>query len=60
MVASDHENQKGISIVSDDTDVFVLLHYHYQAQNLSLPVVMESPIKERESCHGYKADSADQ
>ena len=47
MVAASEENQKGISVVSDDTDVFVLLLYHYQAQNLTLLVVMESPIKER-------------
>ena len=33
--------------MSYDTDVFVLLLYHYQAQNLLLPVEMESPIKER-------------
>ena len=33
--------------VSDDTDVFVLLLHYYQAQNLSIPVVMESPIKDR-------------
>ena len=47
MVAAAQENQKRISVVSDDTDVFVLLCYHYQAQKLSLPVVMESPVKER-------------
>ena len=47
MVAAAQENQKGVSVVSDDTDVFVLLLHHYKAQNLSLPVVMESPIKER-------------
>ena len=46
MVAASEENQKGISVVSDDTDVFVLLLYHYQAQNLSLLVVKESLIKE--------------
>ena len=51
MVAAAH-NQTGISVVSDvSSDVFVLLRYHYryhyQAQILSLPVVMESPIKKR-------------
>ena len=40
MVATSQENQKGILVVSDDTDVFVLLLYHYQAQNIALPVVM--------------------
>ena len=39
MVAASQVNQKGISVVSDDTDVFVLLLYHYQAQNLALPVM---------------------
>ena len=47
MVAAAQENQKGISVVPDDTDVFVLLLHHYKAQNLSFPVVMESLIKER-------------
>ena len=41
------KNQEGILVVSYDTDVFVLLLYYYQAQNLSLPVVMDFPIKER-------------
>ena len=47
MVATAQENKKGVSVVSNDTDVFVLLLHYYQAQNLSIPVVMESPIKER-------------
>ena len=47
MVATAQENQKGVSVVSDDTDVFVLLLHYYQEQTLSIPVVMESPIKER-------------
>ena len=47
MVATAQENQKGVSVVSDDTDVFVLLLHYYQTSNLSIPVVMESPIKER-------------
>ena len=40
MVSTAHENQKEVSVVSDDTDVFVLLLHYYQAQNLSIPVVM--------------------
>ena len=31
MVAAAHENQKGVLVVSDDTDVFVLLLHYYQA-----------------------------
>ena len=47
MVATAQENQLGVSVVSDDTDVLVLLLHYYQAQNLSIPVVMEFPTKER-------------
>ena len=47
MVATAQEIQKVVSVVSDDTDVFVSLLHCYQAQNLSIPVVMESPIKSR-------------
>ena len=47
MVATPQENQKGVSVVSDDTDVFVLLLHCYQAQNLSILVVIKSPINER-------------
>ena len=39
--------QTGISVIADDTDVFVLLSCHYLAQKLSIPVVMESPVKYR-------------
>ena len=46
-VATAQENQKGVSVISDVTDVFVLLLHYYQPQNLSVQVVMESPIKER-------------
>ena len=49
MVAAANESQKGISVLSDDTDVFVLLLYHYLEQNLKLPVIMESPIKDRKT-----------
>ena len=39
--------QKGISVIANDTDMFVLLRFHYLAQKLSIPVVMESPVKDR-------------
>ena len=47
MVAAANENQTSILVMSDDTDVFVLALFHYHAQNLTLPVYMESPVKER-------------
>ena len=34
-------------MISDDTDVFVLLLHHYQMAGLEVPLTMESPSKER-------------
>ncbi|KAJ8391024.1 hypothetical protein AAFF_G00096450 [Aldrovandia affinis] len=36
-----------ISVVSDDTDVFVLLLHHYHQAGLDVPLIMESPCKGR-------------
>ena len=36
-----------ISVVSDDTDVFVLLLHHYQMAGLEVEITMESPSKDR-------------
>ncbi|KAF3842425.1 hypothetical protein F7725_024376 [Dissostichus mawsoni] len=36
-----------ISVVSADTDVFVLLLHHYHQAGLDVPLIMESPRKER-------------
>jgi hypothetical protein len=36
-----------ISVVSDDTDVFVLLLQHYHQAGLDVPLIMESPRKGR-------------
>ena len=36
-----------ISVISDDTDVFVLLLHHYQMAGLEVSLSMESPSKER-------------
>ena len=36
----------GISVISDDTDVFVLLLYLYKKHNMKNKVIMESPIQE--------------
>ena len=38
---------QSISVISDDTDVFVLLLHHYQMAGLEVPLTMESPSKER-------------
>ena len=38
---------RGIKIVSDDTDVFILLIYHYNNAKLSPPLIMQSPVKGR-------------
>ena len=45
MVFAATEKQKGISVIADDTDVFVLLCFHYLAQKLSIPVVMETDLQ---------------
>ena len=42
MVFAATENKKGISVIADDRDVFVPSWFHYLAQKLSIPVVMES------------------
>ena len=34
-------------MVSDDTDVFVLLLHHYHQARLDVPLIMESPRKEK-------------
>ena len=47
MVFAATGKQKGISVIADDTNVFVLLRFHYLAQKLSIPVVMDSPVKDR-------------
>ena len=36
-----------IAVVSDDTNVFVLLLYHYQMAEVEVPLTMGSPSKER-------------
>ena len=41
------DEQKHVTIVADDTDMYALLLYHYLQQGLQIPMVMESPIKER-------------
>ena len=36
-----------IVVVADDTDVFILLLYHYLQENLTCPLFMTSPIQQR-------------
>ena len=38
-----------VRVISDDTDVFVLLLHHYQKAGLDIPITMDSPIKDRAS-----------
>ena len=41
------EYQQGVSVIADDTDVFILLIHHYLEQQLTNFMVMESPIHGR-------------
>jgi len=36
-----------VSVISDDTDVFILLLHYYQKANLAIPITMESPSQDR-------------
>ena len=47
MLTVSRENPAGITVVSDDTDVFVLLLHYYLEDGPTLLVSMESPIKDR-------------
>ena len=46
MVVMASEENKGVSVISDDKDVFVLLLHHYVKQKLTGIVIMESPVKD--------------
>ena len=41
------EENIGVSVISYDTNVFVLLLHHYVKQKLTRVVIMESPVKDR-------------
>jgi len=41
------EQARQIAVMSDDTDVFVLLLHHYQMAEMQMPMTMESHSKER-------------
>ena len=47
MVIVGSEENKGASVISDDTDVFVLLLHHYVKQKLIGVVIMESHVEDR-------------
>ena len=41
------EYQQGVSVIADDTDVFIILIHHYLEQQLTHFMVLESPIHGR-------------
>ena len=47
MVHAASQTDSCVSVISDDTDVFVLLLYHYFKEKLTGLVVMESPVQGR-------------
>ena len=47
MVINASQPNNGVCVVSDDTDVFVLLLYFYAKYDLTGFVIMESPVKDR-------------
>ena len=47
MLMSAKEKPAGITVLSDDTDVFVLNLHQYSENDLQLPVAMESPVQKR-------------
>ena len=51
MVVVASEENKGVCVISDDTDVFALLLHYYVKEKLTGLVLMESPVKDRVS-HG--------
>ena len=38
---------QGITVISEDTDVFILLLHYYNTESITIPTIMESPIKGR-------------
>ncbi len=47
LLMASRERAAGITVLSDDTDVFVLLLYFYLKAGLQILVTMESPIRDR-------------
>ena len=47
MIHAAGQADRCVSVISDDTDVLVLLMYHYFKEKLNGLVIMESPVQER-------------
>ena len=47
MLSARNSEESDITVISDDTDVFILLLHYYHAENMKNRITMESPIKER-------------
>ncbi len=47
LLIADENPDAGISVLSDDTDVFILLYHVYCHDHLQVHLIMESPIKDR-------------
>lgn len=48
LVMCNRNNERSaITVISDDTDVFVLLLHYYHAKSMENHLTMESPVKER-------------
>ena len=49
MVVVAADENKSVSVISDDTDMFALLLHCYVEQKLTGLVIMESPVKDRDT-----------
>ncbi|KAL5008470.1 hypothetical protein ScPMuIL_014051 [Solemya velum] len=47
MVHVSNESSHGVTIIADDTDVFVLVLYHFQKHGIKVPVTIKSPVQGR-------------
>ena len=47
MLSARNNEDSNITVISDDTDVIILLLHYYHAGSMKNRITMESPIKER-------------
>ena len=47
MLSARNNEESDITVISDDTDVFILFLHCYHTGNMKNRITMESPIKER-------------
>ena len=47
MLSARNNEESDITVISDDTDIFILLLYYDHAENMKNRITMKSPIKER-------------